>query len=154
MHRTTPTNDPTALISAIPFFNHLSAEQLAWLQERSTLLDLPAGTTIATGGDDGAPIFMLAAGEWTLERQLYGADRPLVFTSRHVGTWHGGDALIDAIAPGHFTTLQPSQILKIPMPVLIEMIRQGFPGVVNHLLAGIGEGAQLLRATLPPAAAH
>ena len=89
----------TTELRVIPFFSEFSDVQADWLLERREVFSQTENSLIYAEGNPSNAFWLLVKGEWEMVRRVRGVSEPLVYRSDKPGTWHGGVALIDTIAP-------------------------------------------------------
>jgi hypothetical protein len=123
-------------LEANPLFKDFSPYAVKYLIANCEVLHLNAETLLREEDENPLSDFLvLLEGEWIMQRWVRGVKEPLIFQSSKPGTWHGGIALVDTVAPATVKTLSESYILKIPEQVMYEMIRRDYP-ITTHILKG------------------
>ncbi|MEL7397763.1 MAG: hypothetical protein AAFN44_15495 [Pseudomonadota bacterium] len=127
----------------LPIFAQLSEQAFGKLISASRLMTAKTGEKVLDRERPPEGFTFLLKGSWTMHRHLLGVEEPVVWVDDRPGSWHGGVAAIDAIAPADVWAETPSHMMFVPASVMLPLLRTE-PTVVRHLLRGIHGGAELL----------
>jgi signal transduction histidine kinase len=142
-----PTELPVNLddLRATFLFEAFSDDQLRWLAERAEEVSVPANHRVVTEGKEADGLFVLLEGEIQVLRHIAGEEMVMA-TGTAPGTLAGWLPVFDGLSQVTARTVRPSRVLRIPKPVVNELLTGGFP-VATHLMAGITYGIQNFEAT-------
>ena len=113
--------------------------------QAASLLQAARIRTVEPGDDLFEPFaitdayWVLIAGRWRVTRRVAGREQ-VMFEAERPGTWTGGIAVIDAIAPPKADILARSQVLGIPSTAL-EALAAENAQVAKRLLEAVHWGA-------------
>ncbi|NAS13886.1 cyclic nucleotide-binding domain-containing protein [Poritiphilus flavus] len=138
-----PTAINLAKLSKAPFFSTLSQEQLEQVAQEAQEYSFDAGEIIRSTDETNNPFWILLYGSWSMKRYLNSTQKPVVYETGRLGSWHGGISLIDTIATAEIKATSHSYIMRVPQDLMAKWIRDGFP-IQEHLLKGIAFGGKLL----------
>ena len=134
---------PTDLVGTLarmPMFELFSAQQLAWLAERGTVVTEPAGTVLFREGDVGVDFWLLIEGELELLQPVGSDELPAVRSDR-LGAWAGSVPEVEGQARITARLTKDSVLFRVPAAVVGEMLVTGFP-MAKHLLIGLQAGTR------------
>jgi signal transduction histidine kinase len=124
-------------------FEHLDAEQLAWVAANGDVVDHPAGTEVSTEGEPAECFFVLLEGTLSMVRVVGGSEVETVRTS-HRGVYSGavqfyfGDRL-EQRYPATVRAVTDCRFLALPAGPFAAVFREWYPMAV-HLLEGMFVG--------------
>ncbi|MEM8908844.1 MAG: hypothetical protein AAGD05_13440 [Bacteroidota bacterium] len=131
-------------LSNVPFFSQLSIDQLQRVATEAQTFRFQADEIVRAENDLAEVYWILLEGSWIMERFIDQA-QPLIYQTDKPGTWHGGIAIIDAIAPPRVWTTSESLLLSVTAKRMQKWVADQLP-IIEHLLNGIAGGAGLLKA--------
>ncbi len=138
---------PTAIniekLSKVPFFSALSRKQLEQVAQEAEEFGFEANEILRKREDTHNPFWILLYGSWSMRRFLDGVEKPVVYKTDRLGSWHGGISIIDTIAPAEIKATSHSYIMRVSPELMEKWIKEGLP-IREHLLKGIGFGGSLL----------
>jgi signal transduction histidine kinase len=121
-------------------FEHLDAEQLAWVAANGDVVEFQAGTEVCVEGEPAVCFYVLLSGEHTLSRLVGGSEIETVRTS-YRGSYSGavqfyfGDRL-EQRYPTTVRAVTDCRFLALPADAFAEVFRRWYPMAV-HLLEGL-----------------
>jgi signal transduction histidine kinase len=124
-------------------FEHLDAEQLAWVAANGDVIDHPAGSEVSTEGEPAECFFVLLEGTLSMVRVVGGSEVETVRTS-HRGVYSGavqfyfGDRL-EQRYPATVRAVTDCRFLALPAGPFAAVFREWYPMAV-HLLEGMFVG--------------
>src|SRR5687768_13089389 len=124
-------------------FEHLDAEQLAWVAANGDVVDHPAGSEVSTEGEPAECFFVLLDGTLSMVRVVGGSEVETVRTS-HRGVYSGavqfyfGDRL-EQRYPATVRAVTDCRFLALPAGPFAAVFREWYPMAV-HLLEGMFVG--------------
>src|SRR5918995_1916092 len=124
-------------------FEHLDAEQLAWVAANGDVVVHPAGAEVSTEGEPAECFFVLLEGTLTMVRLVGGSEVETVRTS-HRGVYSGavqfyfGDRL-EQRYPATVRAITDCRFLALPAGPFAAVFREWYPMAV-HLLEGMFVG--------------
>jgi signal transduction histidine kinase len=124
-------------------FEHLDAEQLAWVAAKGDVVDHPAGSEVSTEGEPAECFFVLLEGTLSMVRVVGGSEVETVRTS-HRGVYSGavqfyfGDRL-EQRYPATVRAVTDCRFLALPAGPFAAVFREWYPMAV-HLLEGMFVG--------------
>jgi signal transduction histidine kinase len=125
-------------------FEHLSPEQLEWLQRDGWVVDLPAGPVYAEG-EAATCFYVLLEGTVAMSRRVGETDVETTRTSArgvYAGAWQS--FIHDRGAQtytGSLVAVEPSRFFVVDADVFARMVSEWFP-MAQHLLEGLYFGLQ------------
>lgn len=141
------TEEAKRAARALPLFEHLAEETFATLISVSALITAEAGKKVLDREKAPEGFTFLLQGKWTMHRHVPGGTTPVVWTDDRPGSWHGGVAPVDAIAPADVWADLPSRLMFVPTSVMLPLLRTE-PYLAHHILRGLHGGAELLWTSL------
>ena len=130
-------------IAAIDHFSGLDAPELGALLSGSEVADYGDGEAILDPEASKAIYSFLLSGRWWMRRRIVGVAEPRDWTDDRPGNWHGGIALIDAIAPPEVRAEGPCRVLHVPRD-LLDGLAAGNAHLAHAMLRGVRGGATML----------
>jgi signal transduction histidine kinase len=121
-------------------FEHLEADQLAWVTENGSVVEFPAGAEVCVEGEPAVCFYVLLSGEHTMSRMVGGTEIETVRTS-YRGSYSGavqfyfGDRL-EQRYPTTVRAVTDCRFLALPAEPFAEVFRRWYPMAV-HLLEGL-----------------
>ncbi len=138
---------PTAInikkLSKVPFFSALSQKQLQQVAEEAEEFGFEANELVKKRKNTNNPFWILLYGSWSMKRFLDGMEKPVVYETDRLGSWHGGISIIDTIAQAEIKATSNSYIMRVSPELMEQWIKDGLP-IEKHLLKGIGFGGRFL----------
>lgn len=126
-------------LKTLPFFAAITDAELNALKGGCTIVELARGESIPTKQGQTDAYWFLLAGHWQVARRIQGVWHTMFDTDR-VGTWTGGIAVIDAIAPVRATTHAPSQLIRVETTAMQHLVAAN-PQVARQLLNAVNWGS-------------
>jgi signal transduction histidine kinase len=140
--------DIAGALRRMPPFEGLDVDQLSWLAERGTVVDVPGGTRLFDPGpQEYEALWILIEGEIVVSR-VVGSRELEGARSNQPGAWAG--AMPGAGETSYGVTARvtcSSRLFRIPRPVVDEMMRRGFP-IARHFLSGLTRGTRNMEAVV------
>ena len=134
-------------------FEALTDEQLAWLAERGTVEEYPAGGTVFTEGDPARHFYVLLSGTLSLTRRV-GQDDVETSRTDQRGVYMGAtraylrdEAETESRYAASMTAISDCRFFVLPAEDFGTMIREWFP-MAMHLLEGLFFGMRNTQATV------
>ena len=126
------------LITGLPMFEQLDADQCRWLAERSEVLDVPGGVELVVEDGPPAGFWLLIEGEVEVRRHVAGVDVRMG-GGNQPGTWFGVVPYVHEMTLVTGVVVRQSRLLRVPDEVMTHMLDHGFP-IAPHLLRGVSTG--------------
>jgi len=121
-------------------FERLTDDQLAWLQDRGAVEEVPAGADVYVEGEPATCFFVLLSGTVSMSRRVHGDDVEVTRTGQR-GAYGGatqaylGDR-VPQLYPNSLRALSDTSFFALPAADFAEAMRQWFP-MAMHLLEGL-----------------
>ncbi len=123
-------------------FEALTDDQLAWLAERGTVRDYPAGSTVIAEGDPAESFFVLLSGTLALSRRVQQDDIETVRTDQR-GVYMGAtqaylrdDPAVARTYLASMRAISDCEFFIMSAADFATMVREWFP-MATHLLEGL-----------------
>jgi CRP-like cAMP-binding protein len=123
----------------IPLFADLSPDQVALVLERAAVVTHRAGDVIHDGEEPSAFFWVLLSGAWRNERRARGSLEPIIVERDKPGTWFGGIAFVDVVAPMTARAIKDSRFVRVSSTDMLELARAN-PALARHLMSGVRWG--------------
>jgi signal transduction histidine kinase len=129
-------------LGAMEAFDRLDRDQLEWLAEAGSIVEVEGGETLfEPGPHEHDALWILLEGEIIVARLIGGREIEAGRSSKP-GAWAGAPpGATDMMYELTARVARPSKVFRIPRPAVDEMMRRGFP-ITHHFLMGVTAGTR------------
>jgi signal transduction histidine kinase len=127
-------------LRALFLFEGLTDDQLAWLSEKGTVAEMPAGTDVYVEGEPATCFYVLLSGTVSMCRRVHGDDVEVARTGQR-GVYGGATQAylgerVPQIYPNSLRAVTDASLFTLPAADFAGAMREWFP-MAMHLLEGL-----------------